>query len=131
MGHTSLHRLLSVILMAGVVASSVRATNKIELIIDPAHSSVAFHLTQIEQVMGGVNGDTSAQAIQLRMRFSGQNFLASSRVRVWDASGQNPIVVIDFPSGVPNGSQGARVLIASANFGNYTSPPGRAKLLPV
>ena len=31
-----------------------------------------FHLMQIEQVIGGVNGDTSAQAIQLRMRASTQ-----------------------------------------------------------
>ena len=30
----------------------------------------SFHLMQIEQVIGGVNGDVTLQAIQLRMRFS-------------------------------------------------------------
>ncbi len=39
----------------------------------PAQAS--FHLMQIEQVIGGVNGDTNAQAIQLRMRFAGQNLV--------------------------------------------------------
>ena len=39
-----------------------------------AHAT--FHLMQIEQVIGGVNGDTSAQAIQLRMRFAGQTQVA-------------------------------------------------------
>ena len=34
----------------------------------------SFHLMQIEQVIGGVNGDTTAQAVQLRMRSFGGNF---------------------------------------------------------
>ena len=33
-------------------------------------SDPSFHLMQIEQVIGGVDGDASAQAIQLRMRSS-------------------------------------------------------------
>ena len=36
------------------------------LLAQPAFAT--FHLMQIEQVIGGVNGDTSRQAIQLRMR---------------------------------------------------------------
>src|SRR5947207_909223 len=44
----------------------------------------AFHVMQIEQVIGGViNGasaDTSAQAIQLRMRAAGQNFVSAARL---------------------------------------------------
>jgi hypothetical protein len=35
----------------------------------PAHAT--FHLMQVEQVIGGVGGYTSAQAIQLRMRLRG------------------------------------------------------------
>ena len=37
------------------------------LALQPA-AHATFHLMQIEQVIGGVNGDTTAQAIQLRMR---------------------------------------------------------------
>ena len=40
----------------------------------------SFHLMQIEQALGGVCGDTSAQAIaqaiQLRMRSGGQNLVS-------------------------------------------------------
>ena len=78
--------------------------------VQPAEG--AFHLMQIEQVIGGVNGDTTAQAVQLRMRSLGQNILASTRMRAWDAAGQNPIVVVNFTQSVGSGA-GRRILIAS------------------
>lgn len=82
----------------------------------------AFHFMQIEQIIGGVNGDTSAQAIQLRLRFLGQNLLGGARMRAWDAAGANPIIVVNFATSVPTGTAGARVLIASTNFLTRTSP---------
>ena len=88
-----------------------------------AQSSFAsFHFMQIEQIIGGVNGDVTAQAIQLRMRFAFQNQVQASRIRVHDAAGQNPITVATFPGPVSNTSAGARVLITSESFANYTSP---------
>lgn len=83
-------------------------------------SPAAFHLMQIEQVIGGVNGDSTAQAIQLRLRAGGETNLSFARLRAWDASGANPITLIDFDSGVPGGSLGDRVLIASPAFMTYT-----------
>ena len=81
-----------------------------------------FHLMQIEQVIGGVNGDPTAQAIQLRMRFFGQNIMTEAVLRVWDANGENPIEVVDFDHTVPNAAAGDRVLIASAGFLDQTTP---------
>lgn len=60
------------------------------------HPALAsFHLMQIEQVIGGVNGDVNAQAIQLRQRFAGQNFVSQARLVVRDATGFNPVTVLD------------------------------------
>lgn len=84
------------------------------LLAQPAFAT--FHLMQIEQVIGGVNGDTSRQAIQLRMRQSGQNLLAPSRLIAWDATGANPVVIVDFTASVTNGTAGARVLVTTSNF---------------
>lgn len=89
-------------------------------------SHAAFHLIQIEQVIGGVNGDTTAQAIQLRMRSAGQILMQFSRVRAWDVAGQNPVLIVDMTTSVSNGSAGDRVLIASAAFSASTSPPAVA-----
>lgn len=82
----------------------------------------AFHLMQIEQMIGGVNGDTNAQAIQLRMRAGGQNQVQNSRIKSYDAAGANPIVLIAFPAVVPGSASGSRVLVVSAGFGTYSTP---------
>jgi len=88
--------------------------------VAPAFAS--FHLTQIEQVTAGVNGDITAQAIQLRSRALGQNLLGSARMYAWDAAGQNRILLIDFTTSVANSAPGARVLVASPSFVSHTSP---------
>jgi len=80
------------------------------------------HFMQIEQVIGGVEGDTSAQAIQLRMRAMFQNNMGAARIRVFDANGENPVMVIDFDTFVPNSQQGDRVLITTAAFNARTTP---------
>jgi len=81
-----------------------------------------FHLMQIEQVIGGVEGDITAQAIQLRMRAAGQQLVAQGRIRAWDAAGGNPILIIDLTTNVANSPTGARVLICTAAFLAKTSP---------
>lgn len=76
----------------------------------------AFHVMQIEQIIGGLNGDVTAQAIQLRMRSGGQSFVGSGRLRAWDINGANPVLLVDMTTSVANGSTGDTVLIASTSF---------------
>ena len=82
----------------------------------------SFHVMQIEQVIAGVNGDVTAQAIQLRMRAGGQSFVSFSRVIAWDAAGSNPVLIKDMTTNVSNGVLGDRVLIVSPNFHSFTAP---------
>src|ERR1051325_2677308 len=83
----------------------------------------SFHLMQIEQVIGGINGDTTAQAIQLRLRFFGQEFVSQARLVAYDSTGSNPILLIDLTTDVSHGDLGDRILITSPNFANYTTVP--------
>lgn len=87
-----------------------------------ASSYGAFELMQIEQMMGGVNGDTSAQAIQLRMRASDQSKLTNARLVARDANGANPVVLIAFDTDLFDGITGTRVLITTLNFARFTDP---------
>jgi FlgD Ig-like domain len=75
-----------------------------------------FHLMQIHQVVGGVNGNPSAQAIELRMRAAGQNQVQNARLIAWDATGANPVLVLDIADSVQTAVAGATVLIASSGF---------------
>ena len=89
----------------------------------PAPAWASYHLMQIEQVIGGVNGDPTAQGIQLRMRYDGQNLLHNARLVVRDATGSNPILVCDMTTDVTNAAAGSRVLIASSAFAGFCSTP--------
>ncbi len=90
------------------------------LLAAPAAGS--FHFMQIEQVIGGVNGDPTAQAIQLRARQAAQNLVQRGRLVARDANGENPVVVVDFMSQVTNATQGGHVLVATPNLRHYTTP---------
>ena len=78
---------------------------------------------QIEQIIGGVNGDTTAQAIQLRMRSSGQNIVSGSRIEVVDASGSNAVLLENMTTNVANSQAGRRILLATPSFAAYTNIP--------
>jgi hypothetical protein len=90
------------------------------LVTRPAGAT--FHLMQIERVIGGVDGSTSVQAIQLRMRSAFENLVSNGRLMVRDASGANPVLLIAFPTNVTNALAGDRILAATAAFASVTSP---------
>lgn len=94
----------------------------IGLFLGTEKASATFHFMQIEQVIGGVNGDLTAQAIQLRMRAASQQFVSASRVVVRDATGSNPVLIHNLTTDVAVGLTDRRVLLASANFLAQTSP---------
>jgi hypothetical protein len=81
-----------------------------------------FHLMHIEQLIVGVDGDATAQAIQLRMRSSHQGVVLPTRLVVRDAAGANPIVLADLDAPLANEEEGDRVLIASPNMALYSEP---------
>jgi len=101
-----------------LVLGAVLAT--LTLATAPAHAT--FHLMQIEQVIGGVGGDTSAQAIQLRMRVNVQGGVSKARLVVRDATGANPVVLIDFDTDITPEVQGERILIVSTGFAAHATP---------
>jgi hypothetical protein len=85
-------------------------------------AGASFHRMQIEQVMGGVNGDVTAQAIQLRSRGPFENQFSFARIQAWDANGENPVVLLDMTTDLPNGEVGAHCLITTAAFNSHTTP---------
>ncbi len=90
------------LLLAGAVSSFLSA---------PADAS--FHFMQVEQIVGGICGDTRAQVVQLRMRTGGQNLVSGARLIATDATGSNPVTLLVFPANVTTSTVGSRILIAS------------------
>jgi hypothetical protein len=82
----------------------------------------SFHLVQIEQVVAGVGGDVTAQAIQLRMRSAGERFVSAGKLMAYDAQGLNPVLLLDITADVANGLLGDRVLVATATMKKRANP---------
>lgn len=95
-------------------------------LVAAGRAQATFHLMQIEQVIGGVGGDATAQAIQLRMRANGEGQVSQGRLVVRDATGANPVTILVFPSNVANETQGGRILIASNAFIAKSLPNAQA-----
>ena len=89
----------------------------------PRPAFATFHFMQIEQVIAGVDGSTASQAIQLRMRSFGQNFVSQASIYAWDAAGQNPVLLKDLTTNVSGNAAGSRVLLATSAFGASLNPP--------
>jgi len=85
-------------------------------------AGATFHEMQIEQVIGGVNGNTNIQGIQLRMRASFQNLLSNASLFASDATGSNPVLLASPSTNVTNFALGSRVLLATSAFANSMVP---------
>jgi hypothetical protein len=76
----------------------------------------SFHLMKIEQVVGSLNGNPAAQAIQLQMRSAGQGIVSGTKVWAADATGSNRVLLLTFPGNVANSASGARILLTTSAF---------------
>src|SRR6266496_2074630 len=104
--------------VANMLKSLALPVSGLALLLSASPALASFHLMKVEQAMGGVGGDPSQQAIQLRMRAAGQSFVGSgqARLKAWDAAGLNPVTLIIFPSDVATSAQGSRILVVSPAF---------------
>ncbi len=105
------------------------ATVGLVMLLLPPQADASFHVMQIQKVIAGVNGDTAAQAIQLRMRSGFQDRVSQARIIAWDAAGTNPIVIVDFDSNVPNRAAGSTILATTAAFDTQTLPSAQSDFL--
>jgi hypothetical protein len=103
---------LTMVRMKGIAFLAAALSASIGAI--PAYAD--FEQMQIEQVVAGVGGRIDQQAVQLRMRALGQNAIGVARIRAWDNTGSNPVILIAFEASVANGAVGDRVLVVSSAF---------------
>ena len=90
----------------------------------PRPAFAAFHIMEVEQIVGGVGGNTNAQAITLKMRAALQNSLVgNAQIRAWDAAGANPVTVATFTGTNPSdGNSCKEILLSTAAMSGKTQP---------
>jgi hypothetical protein len=75
-----------------------------------------FHIMEVNKLMVGYNGDTSIQAIEMKMILGGQNLVSGLSFAAYDGNGALVATLGTFTANVANGANGSRVLAATANF---------------
>jgi autotransporter-associated beta strand protein len=90
----------------------------------PRHALANFHVMEVEQIIGGVGGNTTAQAITLKTRTTTQNqVVGNAQIRVWDAAGANPVTISTFTGTDPNDASACKeILLATAGMAGKTQP---------
>ncbi len=89
------------------------------LVLLPLHAipaGAAFHLNEINKVMVGLNGNTTIQAVELKMLAGGENLVGSVSIKVYDAAGTQVDSLGSFSGPVPSGIAGRFILCATPNF---------------
>ncbi len=93
-------------------------------------AQAGFHVMQIEEIIGGINGNTTAQAIQLRLKSAGQNLVSNASIWAADATGSNRVLLLDISANVTNSAGGARVLLATSAFTTAMNATGGPAFVP-
>jgi hypothetical protein len=79
-------------------------------------AGAAFHLNEITTVMVGLNGNTTIQAVELKMLAGGENLVGGMSIKVYDAGGAQVDSLGSFTVSVPAGILGRNILCATGNF---------------
>ena len=82
--------------------------------VAPAHA--AFHLNEITKVLVGLNGNTTIQAVELKMLANGEHFVTGVSIKVYDAAGMKVDSLGTFTGSVGVGLTGRSILCATHNF---------------
>ena len=85
------------------------------VLVSAQDASAAFHIMRVYNIMGGANGDSNIQFVELRMADPGQNFIGTHDICFYDASGA-PYARFTFPASVANGSDEASILVGTSEF---------------
>src|SRR6478735_2137580 len=75
-----------------------------------------FHEMEIEEIVGSINGNTQAQAVQLREKALGQNLVSNANLWASDANGANRVLLLNIAANVTNAASGARILLTTSAF---------------
>lgn len=78
-------------------------------------AEASFHQMRVYSVMGGFNGDETAQFVELRMATGGQTQVGGHVICFFSADG-SPWARFKFPNNVGNGDSGDSILVGSGAF---------------
>ena len=101
------------------------------VLLRAATSWATFHLSTIDEVMSGLNGDPTAQYVEIKMLAGGQTAVSHARLTAFNCDGSMINVLLEVPRDICNGGAGLRWSAGTASWATATGvipdfplPPG-------
>src|SRR5881296_3431758 len=69
-------------------------------VLVPVPGQAVFHLANIDEIMSGLGGDSSAQYVEIRMLSGGQGSVAHSRLTAFSCDGSTHAILLEVPNDV-------------------------------
>jgi len=80
----------------------------------------AFHFAVIDEVMSGLNGDPTAQYVEIKTLLIGQKYVQNTRLTAFNCDGSSATVLLLVPGNICNGMSGARWSMGTASWAAAT-----------
>ena len=79
------------------------ATSLLAVLAAPARSHALFHLSVIDEMLAGIDGDAEQQFLEVRMLFAAQNLTKNAVIAAFDADGNYVEDILVIPDNVATG----------------------------
>jgi hypothetical protein len=89
-------------------------------VLVPVRGHAVFHFANIDEIMSGVGGDTTAQYVEIRMLLGGQGSVAHSRLTAFSCDGSSHAVLLEVPNNVCPANTDGRWTMGTASWATAT-----------
>ncbi len=85
-------------------------------VLVPVPGQAVYHQANIDEIMSGVGGDSTAQYVEIKMLFGGQGNVAHSRLTAFSCNGLTHTILLEVPDNVCPASTGGRWTMGTASW---------------
>src|SRR5437016_11396805 len=89
-------------------------------VLVPVSGQAVDHIANIDEIMSGMGGNSTAQYVEIRMLFAGQGSVAHSRLTAFSCDGSAHTVLLEVPDNVCPASTDGRWTMGTTSWATAT-----------
>ena len=102
------------------VMSRTAVVLAILVVLVPVPGQAIFHISNIDEIMSGMGGDSTAQYVEIRMLQAGQGTVAHSRLTAFSCNGSTHAILLEVPNDVCPANTNGRWTMGTASWAAAT-----------
>jgi len=89
-------------------------------VLVPVPGQAVYHFANIDEIMSGVGGDSTAQYVEIRMLSAAQGSVAHSRLTAFSCNGSTHAILLEVPNDVCPANTNGRWTMGTASWAAAT-----------